>query len=195
MSGHALLMRLVIGYTVVGAFVFTVVVTLLALMGWVKLPDRKQQKYLFYAVIGEIVVLCLGQFTGVLQFDPGPVHERINAEAKYQAAQYQAAQYQAALNILDQVPGGTNIKHPAGRANDRAELQRIVATLKKLELGDELTLIVDKLKTSVEEAPTWHEGPSYNMVETQRIRDLIGELRNGLLLKGAQPIRNNRKDG
>jgi hypothetical protein len=67
------LMKLVIGWTFVGAFVFTVITTCLSLVGWVKFADRKQQQRLFQVVIIELVVGAAAQVAGVARFNPAPV--------------------------------------------------------------------------------------------------------------------------
>lgn len=52
------MMKLVIGWTIVGGFVFTMIVTCLSLVGWIKFADPRQQQKLFYALIIEVVVLA-----------------------------------------------------------------------------------------------------------------------------------------
>lgn len=70
MIDHQDAIQLIIGYTCVGAFVFTVVVTCLSLIGWVKLADRGQQKKLFAIIIIEIAIVGVGYFSGLLKFSP-----------------------------------------------------------------------------------------------------------------------------
>jgi D-alanyl-D-alanine dipeptidase len=67
---HVELMKLMIAYTLVGAFIFTVLVTCLSLIGWVKFSDRRQQAKLFSTLIVELVVIGLGVFTNLLQLSP-----------------------------------------------------------------------------------------------------------------------------
>ena len=47
MVDHQELIRLTIAYTLAGAFVFTVVITCLSLVGWIRFADKKQQQKLF----------------------------------------------------------------------------------------------------------------------------------------------------
>jgi hypothetical protein len=61
--------KLIIAYTLTGAFVFTVVVTCLSLIGWVKFANQKQQRRLFVVLIIELVTVCLGFFSGLLTFN------------------------------------------------------------------------------------------------------------------------------
>ncbi|WP_308365093.1 MULTISPECIES: hypothetical protein [unclassified Microbulbifer] len=68
--GHQELIQIIIGYTCVGAFVFTVVITCLSLAGWVKLANSDQQKKLFTIIIVEIALVGVGYFSGVLKFGP-----------------------------------------------------------------------------------------------------------------------------
>src|SRR6266403_1628301 len=46
MVDHQELIRLTIAYTLAGAFVFTVVITCLSLVGWIRFADKKQQQKL-----------------------------------------------------------------------------------------------------------------------------------------------------
>lgn len=70
MTYHQELIGLIVAYTLAGAFVFTVVVTCLSLVGWIKIPDPRQQQKLFYVVIVEVAIIGVGSFSGWLQFDP-----------------------------------------------------------------------------------------------------------------------------
>lgn len=70
---HTAIMKLAIGYSVVGAFVLTLAVTLLSLVGLVKFKKEKQQSILFAAVIVEIVVACLALFGGFMRVDANAV--------------------------------------------------------------------------------------------------------------------------
>jgi len=64
------LIKLVIAWTLVGAFIFTVVVTCLSLVGLVRFQEGAQQKKLFWVLIVELVVGCVGAFLDGLRFNP-----------------------------------------------------------------------------------------------------------------------------
>jgi hypothetical protein len=76
---HPELIRLIIAYTLVGAFVFTAVVTCLSLVGLVKFSDPDQQKKLFYVLIVEVVTGSVGLFFNFLSFNPEKVGNNIVA--------------------------------------------------------------------------------------------------------------------
>lgn len=70
---HVSLIKLLIAYTILGAFIFTVLATCLSLVGIVKFRDKAQQKKLFYVLIVEIVTIGVGFFGDILKYDPGSV--------------------------------------------------------------------------------------------------------------------------
>lgn len=67
---HKEIIHLTIAYTIVGAFVFTVIITCLSLVGWIKFADNAQQDKLFYILIVEFVVGFVGYFFKWLNFSP-----------------------------------------------------------------------------------------------------------------------------
>jgi hypothetical protein len=79
------LMSLVVGWTLVGAFVFTVIITCLSLVGWVQFADKKQQRALFTAVIIELVLVFGAQLVGVARYQPEPVRKSLKAEGGLEA--------------------------------------------------------------------------------------------------------------
>ena len=74
------MMQLVVGWTLVGGFVFTVIVTCLSLIGVVKFADPKQQGMLFKALVLQLVVGVGGKFAGALRFDAAAVGADVYAE-------------------------------------------------------------------------------------------------------------------
>ncbi len=77
MAPHIQLIQLVVAYTLAGAFVFTVFVTCLSLVGWIKFANSKQQQKLFATLIVEVVAVSIGFFGGLLKFDPKQVQQNI----------------------------------------------------------------------------------------------------------------------
>ena len=69
-EGHAEFIGLIVAYTFLGAFIFTVLITCLSLVGIVKFADQSQQRKLFGILIVELVVVCLGFFSNFLTFSP-----------------------------------------------------------------------------------------------------------------------------
>ncbi len=81
MSEHQDLISLIIAYTLTGAFVFTVAATCFSLLGWITFAERAQQQKLFYTLIVELVVIGLGTFGGLLEFNPTNAQEKIAERA------------------------------------------------------------------------------------------------------------------
>lgn len=80
-TDHQAIIQLIIAYTLVGAFIFTVAITCLSLVGWVRFADSKQQNRLFLVLIIELVTIGLGSFSSFLQFNPGSVSNQIETKA------------------------------------------------------------------------------------------------------------------
>lgn len=73
---HKELMTLIIGYTCVGVFVTTAVITVLSLIGVIKIdPDAKRK--LYEILIFEIVVIGIGLFGNFISINPKPVEAKI----------------------------------------------------------------------------------------------------------------------
>ncbi|MBX3479080.1 MAG: M15 family metallopeptidase [Caulobacter sp.] len=70
MAGQIEIIKLIIAYTLVGAFVFTVVATCGSLVGLIKFADNGQQKKLFAVLVVELVVICVGAFANLLNLNP-----------------------------------------------------------------------------------------------------------------------------
>ena len=80
MDLHGSIIGLVIAYTLVGAFIFTVIITCLSLIGLVKFSDKAQQQKLFYALIIEVVVISTAFFSGFLKFTSSKTEENSKQE-------------------------------------------------------------------------------------------------------------------
>ena len=113
---HVAIIKLAISYTLALAFVFTVVVTCLSLLGWVKFADPKQQKRLFAAVVLELAVGCVGVFFGFLNFNSTEVTEEIQAPLVVKIDEAELARDRARAE-LEQVEGAL-----AGLKQERTEL-------------------------------------------------------------------------
>lgn len=61
------IMKLVIAWTCVGVFVATAVITLLALVGVLKLAEKKYLDRLFKVLVAEIAVVCVAFFANWLR--------------------------------------------------------------------------------------------------------------------------------
>ncbi len=80
MQSHQEIIKLIISYTLVGAFVFTVLITLASLVGWVRFQDHKQQKKLFNVLIVQLIIGCVAFFMDYLSLNPQKTFEAVEAE-------------------------------------------------------------------------------------------------------------------
>ncbi|HVS17722.1 MAG TPA: hypothetical protein VMT18_03905 [Planctomycetota bacterium] len=112
------LMQLVVGWTLVGGFVFTVVVTCLSLVGWVRFADPAQQRRLFAVLVVELIVGVGGNALGAWRFDAGAVGTDIHAGGRLDGA---AA---TAERILASPQGGSTVRAGVLRAVEQLELPR-----------------------------------------------------------------------
>ena len=112
---HDQIIKLVIGYTLMGAVVFTVVVTSLSLVGWVTFADPSQQQKLFYVLIVEIVGIAVGYFGGLLKLNPTKVREQIISDAETAKKR---------LWELSSVTSPTELQLDSNQRNDLAERLR-----------------------------------------------------------------------
>ena len=75
-------MKLVIGWTVVVAFVFTTGVTCASLVGWIEFKHRRQQQGLYVALILQVVVGAAGGLGGLARLNPEGVREDLVREGR-----------------------------------------------------------------------------------------------------------------
>ena len=77
MRAHIELIQLIVAYALAGALVFTLVITCLSLLGWVRFASPAQQNKLFYVLIVELVTVAVGFFGGLLRFDAAEVQAEV----------------------------------------------------------------------------------------------------------------------
>ena len=95
---HTQIIELIIAYTLVGAFVFTVIVTLLSMVGWIKFADKAQQTKLFSILIVELIIGMLGFFFNFLQYNPSGVQEQIQDEVRNESSMKTLSSYVQVLS-------------------------------------------------------------------------------------------------
>lgn len=102
---HASIIKLSLAYTLLGAFIFTIIVTCGSLIGLVRFVNPTQQARLFTALIVELVTICLGTFVNILNLDPRTVQKDIQGPVLAQLAHAEASTQQIAdklnASVLD----------------------------------------------------------------------------------------------
>ena len=96
MEFHAELIKLIIAYTLVGAFVFTVAITCLSLIGFVRFANPRQQSNLFAVLIVELVIIGLGSFSDLLELNPADARRAIQEPLKTELVEQRAVTQQVA---------------------------------------------------------------------------------------------------
>src|SRR4030095_5640359 len=91
------IMKLVIAWTCVGVFIATAIITLLALVGVIRLADRKYLNRLFTLLVSEIAVVSVAFFASWLQA-PDKVQAAIETKTETQTAERVSVDTAAALN-------------------------------------------------------------------------------------------------
>jgi hypothetical protein len=70
------MIQLTIAWTCVGVFIATALITLLAMVGVLKLADKRYLDRLVKVLIVEVCTVCIGMFTGQIEL-PGTVEKRV----------------------------------------------------------------------------------------------------------------------
>ena len=73
-------MKLVAGWTIVVAFIFTTIVTCMSLVGWIKFTYKRQQHGLYGALILELVIGTVSSVTGSTTLDAQQVANDLRAD-------------------------------------------------------------------------------------------------------------------
>jgi len=79
---HKEMMQIITGYTAVGVFVATAIITLLSLVGKARFVNGSQQKVLFSLLIVEIAAISVSSFAGLMRFDTAEVAESIQDKGR-----------------------------------------------------------------------------------------------------------------
>ena len=86
------IIKLIIAFSLTGAFVFTLTVTCLSMINVVKSIDAKLRKALIKVLILEVSVIAVGSFADLLRFNPFAVAERLR-QSERDAIVLQVSQY------------------------------------------------------------------------------------------------------
>jgi hypothetical protein len=79
---HAAVIRLAVAYTLLGVFIVTAVVTVLALLGKFKFPSKRLENRLYQVLIVEVVAICVGIFGDFLRFSPARAVDEAQVDAQ-----------------------------------------------------------------------------------------------------------------
>jgi cell shape-determining protein MreC len=96
--------KLMVSWSLAGAIIFTLVITLLALTGWLALSDHTQLKKLFFILGGQIIIVGVTFALGMFQLTPGAAVNRIEQPLN-EAAAKQERENKAALAEQDRLKG------------------------------------------------------------------------------------------
>lgn len=136
---HAAILRLIIGYTLVGAFVFTVIITCLSLVGLVEFANPKQQQALFGALILELVVIVVANFSDWIVLQPERAVAAVTApleEARAEALAERNAAVATLEQVFERVETFDTRIVPAGAAADTQALDAFITELKALRTAE-----------------------------------------------------------
>lgn len=78
------MIQLTIAWTCVGIFIATALLTLLALVGVIKLAEKKYLDRLFKVLVLEVCTVCVGMFTGYVEL-PSTVEKRVEEAGEEKA--------------------------------------------------------------------------------------------------------------
>lgn len=135
------LMLLVIGWTIVGGFVVTMILTCLSLVGWVKFADKRQQSKLFSALIVEVVVGAGSWAAGGAKFDPEPVQKGLHQEGANMAirdvvsASLEAGPNRAAMLDKSQLIWLVDRIQPSPKGEEGLQKEQLQTTIRALPEG------------------------------------------------------------
>ena len=79
---HRQIIQLILAYSLTGAFVITLILTLLSLVGVIKLANEAQQTKLFSVLIIELAVVVVGFFGNFIKFDPKEVSNEVREDGR-----------------------------------------------------------------------------------------------------------------
>jgi len=82
MENYGMIIKLVVFYSLTGAFVFTLIVTCLSMIGVIKTLDKTLKKTLYKVLIVEVCVAAVGAYANLLNINPLKVSEEIRQDER-----------------------------------------------------------------------------------------------------------------
>lgn len=126
------MLQLVIAWTRVGVFAATAALTLLAVAGLIRLAEKKYTDRLFKVLVVEVVVICLGIFTGKIEL-PETVEQRCVDAGEVKGRQAAVEEIKPELQrIATEVAAREAIlnKRVRGASVTTAEMMKVATPLK-----------------------------------------------------------------
>ena len=129
------LIQLIVAYTLTGALVFTVIITCLSLVGWIRFADQAQQNKLFSVLAVELVVVSVGFFGGLLNFDPQKVERKIRQVEQYNTLSTGLSKFIFATEILQEFLSN-NLTDKKAMQSTVTEYNAAITDLRKNEISN-----------------------------------------------------------
>ena len=106
LAQHIPIIKITIAYTILGAFIFTAVATCLSMVGVIKFAKPSQQTKLFTILIIQIVTVCIGAFSNLLQFNPREAQREVERPLVAEANSAKEQTSSARTKLQQEVLGG-----------------------------------------------------------------------------------------
>lgn len=101
-EAHAVIIKLAIGYTLLGAFIIVVILTLLALVGIPVLKEPEHRKKLINILIVEVAIGCVAIFFGFMNVSPEKAVEEIKEPYEEEIKVHKATKQELTKQIAQQ---------------------------------------------------------------------------------------------
>jgi hypothetical protein len=129
------LIQLIVAYTLTGALVFTVIITCLSLVGWIRFADQAQQNKLFSVLAVQLVVVSVGFFGGLLNFDPQQVERKIRQLEQYKTLSTGLSKFIFATETLQEFLSN-NLTEKSTMVSTVSEYNEAITDLRKNEISN-----------------------------------------------------------
>lgn len=142
-SRNVELWKLVIGWCFVGIIVCTAIISLISLVRPLIVPDAKMRRWLYKSLLGELIVIAAGMFSGLLKVNTVAQKEAIKSgEADLvQKAKEAHEVAKDATNALNEV------KESAAKINNQSQTSILSQDLTKL--NDQISKHVNRIQSKL----------------------------------------------
>jgi hypothetical protein len=151
---HVAILQLVIGYTLVGAFVFTVIITCLSLVGVVRFADAAQGRKLFAILIVELVVICVAVFSDLIRLSPKQVVAEVTAPIVNELESAREAEARTATSLAELADASEALRASVASATEGLESAAVPGlapadTLRIRQQSEALGEVLARVRTTV----------------------------------------------